>query len=108
MTTENGRIRKFAEMQSVVAEIQRVLKRGGIALVSLQSKRGYRYRCGEEIECDTFITNVGADAGVPHHYSDFAEIEKLFDRFVIRRVELEEHIEEGNRHSHWQVVAEKE
>jgi SAM-dependent methyltransferase len=98
----------YAGMQGVVAEIQRVLKRGGVALVSLQSKRGYRYRFGEEIEPDTFITSIGADAGMPHHYSDFAEIEGLFDRFIIRRVELEEHIEEGNRHSHWQVVVEKE
>ena len=43
-----------------------------------------------------------------HHYSDLAEIEKLFARFAIRRVELEEQIEEGNRHSHWQVLVEKE
>jgi ubiquinone/menaquinone biosynthesis C-methylase UbiE len=98
----------YAGMQGVVAEIHRVLKRGGIALVTLQSKRGYRYRFGEEIEPDTFITSIGADAGMLHHYSDLGEIETLFDRFVIRRVELEEHAEEENRHSHWQVVVEKE
>ena len=70
------------------------------------SVRSYRY--GEEIEPDTFITSIGADAGVPHHYSDLAEIEKLFARFVIRRIELEEQIEKGNRHSHYQVLIEKE
>jgi ubiquinone/menaquinone biosynthesis C-methylase UbiE len=98
----------FAEMHQVVAEIQRVLKRGGSALVSLQSKRGWRYRHGKEIEPDTFVTDIGGDAGIPHHYSDLAEIEKLFERFVVRRIELEEHLEEGNMHSHWQVVIEKE
>ena len=98
----------YTEMQGVVAEIHRVLKRGGSALVSLQSKRGWRYRHGKEIEPDTFVTDVGGDAGIPHHYSDLTEIEKLFERFVVRRIELEEHLEEGKRHSHWQVVIEKE
>ena len=98
----------YTEMQSVVAEIHRVLKRGGSALVSLQSKRGWRYRHGKEIEPNTFILDVGGDAGVPHHYSDLAEIENLFERFVVRQVEQEEHLEEGKRHSHWQVMIEKE
>lgn len=97
----------LAGMQRVVAEIHRVLKPGGLALISLQSKRGYRYRFGEEIEPDTFLTNIGADAGEVHHYSDLADIEKLFGQFVIRQIELEEHIEDSNRHSHWQVVIEK-
>ena len=99
---------KFAGMQQVVTEIHRVLKRGGVALVSLQSKRGWRYGQGKAIEPDTFVPDVGGDAGMPHHYSNLAEIEKLFGRFVIRKVEQEEHHEEGKRHSHWQVVMEKE
>jgi SAM-dependent methyltransferase len=98
----------YPEMQRVVAEIHRVLKRGGSALVSLQSKRGWRYQQGKEIEPDTFVTDVGADARVPHHYSDLAEIGKLFERFAIQQVQQEEYLEEGKRHSHWQVVMEKE
>lgn len=98
----------LAGIRQVVTEIHRVLKRGRLALVSFQSLRGYRYRAGEEIEPNTFITDIGADTGIPHHYSNLAEIEKLFEHFTIRRVELEEQIEEGNRHSHWQVLVEKE
>lgn len=97
----------IAGMQRVVGEIYRVLKPGGLALISLQTKRGYRYRFGEEIEPDTFLTNIGADAGEVHHYSDLADIEKLFGQFVIRKIELEEEIEDGNRHSHWQVLINK-
>lgn len=97
----------IAGMQRVVGEIYRVLKPGGLALISLQSKRGYRYRFGEEIEPDTFLTNIGADAGEVHHYSDLADIDKLFGQFVIRKIELEEEIEDGNRHSHWQVLINK-
>ena len=98
----------LAGMRGTIAEIYRVLRPGGFALISLQSKRGYRYRCGEEIEPDTFISNVGADAGMLHHYSDLTEIASLFERFVVHKVELEESLHDGNRHSHWQVLIERE
>jgi len=98
----------YAGMQGVVAEIRRVLKRGGLAVISLQSTRGWRYGQGKTIEPNTFILDVGADAGVPHHYSDLVEIADLFKHFAIRKIEQEEQFEEGKRHSHWQVLIEKE
>ena len=98
----------YADMQHAVAEIHRVLRPGGLALISLQSRRGWRYGQGKEIEPNTFILNVGADAGVPHHYSDLAEIADLFKHFTVRTIEQEEYYEEVNRHSHWQVLVEKE
>ncbi len=98
----------IAGMRRVGDEIYRVLRPGGLALVSLQSRRGYRWGTGKEIEANSFRPDVGPDAGEIHHYSHLAEIETLFERFVIRRIELEERVEEGNRHSHWQVLLEKE
>jgi SAM-dependent methyltransferase len=98
----------YSGMKRAVAEVHRILKAGGLALISLQSTRGWRYRQGKEIEPNTFILEKGADAGVPHHYSDLAEIADLFKRFIVRKVELEERLEENNRHSHWQVLVEKE
>jgi tellurite methyltransferase len=98
----------LAGMKRTIAEIRRVLCPGGLALISLQSKRGYRYGDGKEIEPDSFIPTVGADAGEVHHYSDLAEIQRLFVEFLVRKAELEEYIEEGSRHSHWQVLVEKE
>jgi len=98
----------LAGMRRSVAEIYRVLRPGGLALISLQSKRGYRYRAGDEIEPDTFAADSGPDAGELHHYSDVSEIGSLFERFVIRRIDLEERIEAGDRHSHWQVMVEKD
>ncbi len=98
----------LAEMRQVIGEIHRVLRPGGLALVSLMSRRGHRYGHGQEIEPGTFITDRGDDSGIPHHYSDLAEIEQLFARFAIRRIELEEEPVEGKqKHSHWQVLVEK-
>ena len=98
----------LAGMERAVAEIFRVLRPGGLALISLQSRRGYRYGAGKEIEPNSFIPGVGADGEIVHHYSDLSEIQRLFARFLVRKVELEEYMEAENRHSHWQVLLEKE
>jgi ubiquinone/menaquinone biosynthesis C-methylase UbiE len=91
-----------------VAEIYRVLAPGGQALLIVQSKRGYRYRCGQEIEPDTLILNTGADAGVPHHFFDRAGLRELLCALNIRSITAREHTDsEGHRHAHWKARVEK-
>lgn len=95
-------------MKRVIAEIHRVLRSGGLAFLTFPSKRSYRYGQGEEIEKDTFIPNVGPDAGIPHHFSDKEEIETLLKDFKLLEIKLKESIDEqGRRHSHWEVLAER-
>jgi ubiquinone/menaquinone biosynthesis C-methylase UbiE len=95
-------------MSRAIAEIYRVLRFGGLALLTFISTRSYRYGRGEEIEPGTFIPDEGVDAGVPHHYSDRGEVEDLLKKFAILKMELVERIDEqGRRHSHWEVVVEK-
>lgn len=98
----------LANMRKAIAEIHRVLRPEGLALLTFISKNDYRYGNGTQIEPDTFVPNIGPDSGVPHHYSDRAEIEDLLDRFRILKIDLEERVDkQGQRHSHWQVLAEK-
>lgn len=98
-------------MGKAIAEIYRVLKAGGLALLTFLSKRSYRYGNGKEIEPGTFIPDIGPDAGIPHHYSDREELEDLLKRFTILKIELVERTEkidnQERRHSHWEVVVEK-
>lgn len=98
-------------MGKAIAEIYRVLKAGGLALLTFLSKRSYRYGNGKEIEPGTFIPDIGPDAGIPHHYSDLKELEDLLKRFTILKIELVERTEkidnQERRHSHWEVVVEK-
>ncbi len=95
-------------MSRAIAEIYRVLRCGGLALLTFISTRSYRYGRGEEIEPGTFIPDEGVDAGVPHHYSDREELEDLLKKFAILKMELVEKIDEqGRRHSHWEVVVER-
>jgi ubiquinone/menaquinone biosynthesis C-methylase UbiE len=91
-----------------VAEIHRVLVPGGRAMLIVQSKRGYRYGGGQQLEPDTYITVDGADAGIPHHFFDEAGLRDLFAQFAILDISPREHVdEEGYRHAHWVVVIER-
>lgn len=98
-------------MTKAITEIYRVLKTGGLALLTFLSKHSYRYGNGKEIEPGTFIPDVGPDAGIPHHYSDREELEDLLKRFSILKIKLVERMEKTDnqerRHSHWEVVVEK-
>lgn len=96
------------QMKKAVAEIHRVLRPGGLALLTFMSKRNYRYGRGKQLEPDTFVPDLGPDEGIPHHFSDREEIESLLSGFHLLRVDLDERTDDqGQRHSHWQVLAEK-
>ncbi len=96
-------------LQKTRDEIRRVLQAGGLFYATWPSRRDRRYGQGREIEPNTFLSEVGPDIGVPHHYCSLGEIETLLDGFALRRVELEERTNrEGYRFSHWLVLAEKE
>lgn len=97
----------LANMRKTIREIHRVLCPGGWALVTFQSKRNYRYRRGQEIEPDTFIPDIGADQGVPHHYSDLSEFDRECSQFIIRRAQLSEHLDDEALSSHWEVWLQK-
>jgi len=74
------------DMRRAIAELHRVLRPGGLALLEFKSKRSYRYGKGKEIEPGTFIPDTGEDAGIPHHYSDRGEVEKLLEGFRILEI----------------------
>jgi len=88
-------------------EVYRVLKPGGLALITFISKRSWKYGLGEEVEKDTFIQREGSEAGIIHHYVDREELEDLLKDFKILKIELKEDVVEGIRRSHWTVLVEK-
>lgn len=88
-------------------EIYRLLKPGGLALITFISKRSWKYGLGEEVEKDTFIQREGSEAGIIHHYVDREELEELLKDFKILKIELREDVVEGKRRSHWTVLVEK-
>lgn len=78
---------QLEKIRKSLAEINRVLRPGGLALITFLSKRGYRYGRGEKIEPDKFISIEGDVAGESHNYSDLTEFDREFNEFIIRQVE---------------------
>jgi 2-polyprenyl-3-methyl-5-hydroxy-6-metoxy-1,4-benzoquinol methylase len=56
---------------------------GGFFICTLLSARSGSYHKGTEIEKNTYISDVGPEAGVPHHYFDDDEILSIFKGWKI-------------------------
>lgn len=98
----------LAGLRQSISEIDRVLKPGGLAALTFQSRRSCRYGSGQEIEPHTFLPDSGVDAGISHHFSDLEELSRELNGWIVRSVELHEDVVENKvRSSHWWVWVEK-
>ncbi|HEC63610.1 MAG TPA: class I SAM-dependent methyltransferase [Candidatus Acetothermia bacterium] len=98
----------LADLRQTLAEIQRVLRPGGMALLEFKSKRSFRYGRGKKIEPETYVAETGEDAGILHHYSDQDEIERLLAGFVILEINhLERRVEGKWPSGQWEVWAKR-
>ena len=104
-------------IEKAVANIYDSLCDGGMFMASLVSTKAGGYGRGRKIEENTFVSEEGYEAGVPHHYFDYAGIKELFDGWKI--VGLVEHVStymetEENFHdvnpfpyTKWNIIARK-
>jgi len=95
-----------AGLEQALAEVRRVLRPHGLFIGTFLSTRTWKHGEGEQLEPATFVQPRGPEAGVPHHYSDEAEVRALLAAFSISDLHLDEFTDEaGDLHSHWEVVA---
>ena len=90
---------------------------GGLLMVTIMSTKSEGYNKGREIEKNTFISDSGEEAGVPHHYFDEKEIRELFVDFeivilaeqVINYIDTEDMFYESNPfpYTKWAVIVRK-
>jgi SAM-dependent methyltransferase len=98
----------LVEVRRTIQEMFRLLLPGGLILLTIPSKRGFRHDRGQQVEPGTVIPDIGQDRGIPHHYFDLAEIASEFTDFVIREIRLDEEVnDDGYLSSHWFIRAEK-
>jgi SAM-dependent methyltransferase len=94
-------------VMSTLAEMHRVLKPGGIVLVTFNSTYGSRCGHGQKIEENTWLLDEGVDYGIPHHFSDLADVADLMTGFKVLKIRLEERANNGLVSAHWVVTARK-
>jgi cyclopropane fatty-acyl-phospholipid synthase-like methyltransferase len=98
----------LAGMMQTMSEIYRVMKVNGEIFITLQSIYGHRFKNGFQVEHNTFIPELGEDAGIPHHFCDLMEVSILLQNFKVMSVEQNEHYNEvGYKSAHWFIHAVK-
>lgn len=97
----------LANICRAIGEIERTLRPGGLVLLILQSTQSPHCGRGEKIEPNTFIRETGGDRGVPHHYSDEAELRELLSRFDNLELRHVATAEGEHPSAHWWIRAEK-
>ncbi len=77
----------LAAIKKAIAEMHRVLKRGGALFLTVTSTEHPEYLTGHEIEPGTKLHIDAIDGDMPHHYFTEPEMRDLFGRFVIAKLE---------------------
>jgi len=88
-----------AQIRSLVAEVKRVLRPGGLVFASVPTLRN-QAEVFEEIEPGTMVPLDGMEKGLPHHYFTPEELRQVFDAFDV----LDLHID---AYQHLCMMAEK-
>lgn len=94
-------------IKSTIAEVKRVLKPGGVVMVTFNAVYGSRFGHGQDLGENTWILNEGVDLDIPHHFSDLADVADLMAGFKVLKVRLEEKVDRGSVSAHWVVTARK-
>lgn len=73
----------LAAVLGTAREIERILRRDGLILVSVPTRKAITEDAPEheEIEPDTFVPTSGTEAGLPHHLFTPEEFQRIFPRF---------------------------
>lgn len=69
------------DMKKHASEMLRVVKENGTIFVDYPSIEDERYGVGTEIEVNTFLDNMPGEEKIPHHYSNFSEIEAVYEGY---------------------------
>lgn len=99
-------------IRACITEMYRTLTHGGIVMCTFISQESSEYGKGQEIERNTFVPDVGIEAGVPHHFVDEAESKLLTQCF--KEIDIY-HMKHGGLvdvgisyiSAHWVFVGEK-
>ena len=99
-----------ADGLKAMAEVHRVLRAGGLCFLTLVAVNDCEFGKGQPAERNTFVLPDGYERGLPQHYFDEQDIERLLQGFALldlRRIETLFGPDLAQRHSRWHVTAER-
>jgi ubiquinone/menaquinone biosynthesis C-methylase UbiE len=76
-----------AAIKKTIAEIHRILKKGGVLFLTVISTEHPEYLTGREIEPGTKMNIDAIDGDMPHHYFTESEMRDFFGDFTILKLE---------------------
>lgn len=96
-------------IKNTINNINKVLKIGGEALITFNSKNSWSFKNAENFISDnTIMKNSGQESGIPHFYADKKDIEKLLADFDIKKFwYTEEYWPDDLYTAHYFVIVEK-
>ncbi|MDP6184259.1 MAG: class I SAM-dependent methyltransferase [Gammaproteobacteria bacterium] len=94
------------DVVSSVAEISRVLRSRGLALITFQSTRSSKFGSGRPVDKNTFVAVGGHEDGIPHFFADGNDVRDLVgaDFSILELRHDEEPVpgaSEKDRNCHW-------
>jgi 2-polyprenyl-3-methyl-5-hydroxy-6-metoxy-1,4-benzoquinol methylase len=79
---------RLTTVKAIVAEIERVLKPGGLVFISVPAEKN-QAETFEEIEPHTFIPLDGPEKGLPHYYFTPETLREAFENFDVFDIQLD-------------------
>lgn len=100
----------------IVGEMTRLLVPGGLVLATVASKHNHKYGSGKSIDEYTYLTESGAEKGIPHAFFDEQDLRKIFgdkyNLFVLREIsgeipKADQQFKKQGVLDHWLVYAKR-
>ena len=96
-----------AEVKRAVAEVRRVMRRGGAGLFVVVSDKDFRFGDGRKLEAKTYVFTRGEEKGIVHHFFDEGELRRVLKGFRVVKLWEEFRMEGDKRWAHNYVVVRK-
>jgi ubiquinone/menaquinone biosynthesis C-methylase UbiE len=100
------------EVKASVDELCRVLKRGGLSLVTLSSDEDGLKTAGQLVAPGTYVPNEGPEEGMAHYLATREDIDEFFSAFEVLELAhvsswLSALSSDKRLEAHWSVIARK-
>ena len=99
------------EIKKALGEIKRVVRNGGLMLVTLHSPRHWRFGVGKKIDPHTFLaisTIKGKKFRFITHFFEKEDAERLFEDLNLKVLSIREIVKiSDKRRAHWIILLEK-